>query len=108
VGRLGRECRDCVLKAFELATDLLLGLAKPLLQTAEQFVVLTLGKGQVIVGELSVLLFEFAFDLVPTALEFQFCHAHVSRAQPGMDALIKSLIAFFEPTGCQLLDLRGT
>jgi hypothetical protein len=45
-----RGVTECQLRRFrlqtlELATDLFLGLAQPLLQTAEQLVVLTLGKG---------------------------------------------------------------
>jgi hypothetical protein len=49
--------------------DLLLGLAQLCLQAPEQFVFLALGKEQVVIGQLSVFLLQFAFDLVPLAFE---------------------------------------
>jgi hypothetical protein len=44
------------LEPFEFAADLFFGLAKPLLQTAEQLIFLALGERQVVLREFGILL----------------------------------------------------
>ena len=62
------------LELFDLPTDVLLGLAEPLLQAAEEFVFLAFGKGEVVIGKLAVLLLQLPFDLVPISFELHRCH----------------------------------
>jgi hypothetical protein len=45
-----------------------------LLDAAEEFVLLSVEILQIVVGELSPLLFEFALDEVPVAFDFEFVH----------------------------------
>jgi hypothetical protein len=63
------------LKAFDFLSQLVLCSAQFLLKPAQQLIVLALGKGQIIIGELSVFLLQFALYFVPTPFELQFCHS---------------------------------
>ena len=51
---------------------------KLFLQSADEFIFLALSIFEVIVGQLSILLFKLAFDFIPGALELQFVHTHSS------------------------------
>ena len=54
-----------VLISVDELGDLFLALAKLLLQMAKQFLFLALGVGQVVIGEISELLPELSFQLMP-------------------------------------------
>lgn len=58
--------------------NLLFGLAKLLLQAAEELVFLAFFVGEVVVIQLTVLLFGFTFQLVPITLDFVLYSTHVS------------------------------
>jgi hypothetical protein len=57
------------LKPFNHFPDVLLALAKLLLEPTEQFIILTFGKGQIVVCQIAVALFQFPFDFVPSTFE---------------------------------------
>jgi hypothetical protein len=59
-----------ILQSLDLRPDIFLGFAKFVLETADEFVVLALGERKVVVGQLPVLLFEFALNLVPVSFQF--------------------------------------
>ena len=52
---------------FDFAADFFLLLAESLLQTAEELILFSLSKGEVIVRKVGILLLQFSFYLVPTA-----------------------------------------
>jgi hypothetical protein len=60
------------LQRLDLGPQILLGLAEAGLKPAEKFVVLAFRKSEVIIGELTVFLFQFTLYLVPVALDIQF------------------------------------
>jgi hypothetical protein len=66
-GSRGLEPGDGVAEA-------LFGLAELPLEAAEDFFVFAFGEEQIVIGELGVLLLEFAFDFVPGAVEFELGH----------------------------------
>lgn len=55
--------------------NLILSLSQFLLQTAQEFVVLTLCIQEIVVSQLGVHLLELALHFVPLALEFQFVYS---------------------------------
>jgi hypothetical protein len=57
------------LEPFDLCSKLLLRSAEFFLETPEQLVIFSFGKSKIIVGQLSVFLFQLSFRLVPTAFE---------------------------------------
>ncbi len=57
------------LQAVDDFTNVFLGLAEALLQAAVKLVFLAVGEGEIVVGELTVFLFQFAFEFVPIAFE---------------------------------------
>ena len=58
-----------LLQPFDHVLDLLLALAELLLQATKEFVVLTFSEYQIVIRQVTVALFEFAFDFVPRTLE---------------------------------------
>jgi len=42
----------------------------------KQLVVLSLSKCEVVIGQLTVFLFQFAFHFVPTAFDLKICHSN--------------------------------
>jgi predicted dehydrogenase len=46
-----------------------------LLKAPEQLILFAFGKGEVVIGQLSVFLLQLAFQLIPTAFESQVCHS---------------------------------
>ena len=58
-----------VLQALNFLSELFLGFAESLLEPAQKFVIFPFGKRKVVVGQLTVLLFQFAFHFIPTAFE---------------------------------------
>jgi hypothetical protein len=62
-----------------------------LLEPPEQLVVLSLGKCEVVIGQLTVFLFQFAFHFVPTPFDLQICHSnkHFAR-QAQISCLLQS------------------
>jgi hypothetical protein len=59
-----------VLQAFDLLPQIFLGFTELLLKPPQQFLVFPFGKREVVIGQLRVFLFQFAFHFVPTAFEF--------------------------------------
>jgi hypothetical protein len=57
------------LQLFNLVSDFFLGFTQFFLQPADQFIVLTFRKNEIIVGEIAIALFQFAFDFVPGTFE---------------------------------------
>jgi hypothetical protein len=69
------EFLERFLEGADLVSDFLFGAPELFLQPAEEFVVFALGKGQVVVGEVGILLLELAFDFIPGAFDFEFSHS---------------------------------
>ncbi len=67
---LPRFSGTTALQAFDLFSQIFLRFTEFLLEPPEQLVVFSFGEREVIVGQLRVFLFQFAFDFVPAALEF--------------------------------------
>jgi hypothetical protein len=57
------------LQTLNFLSEFFFGFAEFLLEAAEKLFVLPFGKGKIIIGQLTVLLFKFALCFVPTALE---------------------------------------
>ena len=73
VGRPGLV-GEGVLGILDGVFDGFAGLAGAALDAADEFVHLAVGVLEVVVGEVGPLLFEFAFDDVPVAFDFEFIH----------------------------------
>jgi hypothetical protein len=58
-----------LLEILDLLPQIFLGFAEFLLKSPQQFIVFPFGKRQVVIGQLRIFLFQFAFYFVPTALE---------------------------------------
>ena len=69
--------RSAMIVFAENALDLFLRLAGALLNAAQQFLLLPPVELQVVVRQVGVFLFEFAFDDVPVTLQFEFIHSSV-------------------------------
>ena len=63
---------------FHHLAHLLCALSELFLKLANQLIILAFSVGEVVVGQLSVLLFELAFDFIPGALELEFVHINYS------------------------------
>jgi len=59
---------------FQHLAHFLCALSELFLKFANQLVILAFSVGEVVVGQLSVLLLELAFDFIPGALELEFVH----------------------------------
>ena len=59
---------------LEYFSHFLRRLSELFLKFAYQFVLLAFGVGEVVVGQLSVLLFKLALDFIPRAFELEFIH----------------------------------
>src|SRR6266516_5781930 len=57
------------LQLLNFLSELFLGSAEFVLESAQKFLILPFGKRKVIVGQLTVLLFQFASHFIPTAFE---------------------------------------
>ncbi len=58
-----------VSQALNFLSELFLGFADFRLEPAQKFLILPFGKRKVVVGQLAVLLFQFAFHFIPSAFE---------------------------------------
>jgi hypothetical protein len=64
------ETSDLVLlHLFDLAAEVFLGRSQFLLQAPQPFVFLAVGKGEIVIGKLTVFLLQLAFELVPVAFD---------------------------------------
>ena len=61
-------------------------LSKLFLKFANQFVVFAFRVGEIVVRQLSVLLFELTLDFIPGAFELEFVHTNYS-AMPGLSVV---------------------
>jgi len=59
---------------FDGLLDRFTGFTRPLLNAAQQFILLAFGELEVVIRELGPLLFQLAFGDVPVALDFECCH----------------------------------
>ena len=84
VGRPGLV-GEGVLGLLDGVFDGFAGLAGAALDAADEFVHLAVGVLEVVVGEVGPLLFEFAFDDVPVAFDFEFIHR--AEDQSGSEGL---------------------
>ena len=66
----------------DFVPDFLLGAPELFLQPPEQFIILAFGKGEIVVGQVGILLLELAFDFVPGAFDFEFGHSENWIARP--------------------------
>jgi hypothetical protein len=74
------------LKPFDFGADVVFRFAELLLESTEQFLFFAFCEGKVVVGELTVLLLQLAFDFVPVAFEVDSSHAPESWGRGGPDA----------------------
>ena len=58
-----------VLQVLNFLSELFLGFTESRLEPTKKFLILPVGKCKIVVGQLAVLLFEFAFHFIPTAFE---------------------------------------
>jgi hypothetical protein len=63
---------------FKHLAHFLCALPELFLQSADQFLILAFGVGEIVVGQLSVLLFELALDFIPGAFELELVHINCS------------------------------
>jgi len=63
---------------FQDLAHFLCALSELFLKFANQLVILAFSVGEVVVGQLSVLLLELALDFIPGALELEFVHINCS------------------------------
>lgn len=90
--------RYYVLNAYESelgnhGSNVVLRLPELLLQTSQKLVVLPLREEEILVRELSVLLFQFAFRFIPIAFECEF--VHMGTRLPRSDERVL-ILAFFD------------
>jgi hypothetical protein len=71
---------------FQHLAHFLCALSELFLKFANQLVILAFSVGEVVVGQLSVLLLELAFDFIPGALELEFVHINCS----GLGGTVRS------------------
>jgi hypothetical protein len=57
------------LQALDFFSEIFFRFTKSLLKASKQFVLFSFGKCEVVIGQLPVFLFEFAFHFVPMAFE---------------------------------------
>ncbi|SRR6266404_8269815 len=58
-----------LLQSFNFLSELFFGFAESLLEPAQKFLILPFSKRKVVVRQLTVLLFQFAFHFIPSAFE---------------------------------------
>jgi hypothetical protein len=75
---------------FKHLAHFLCALSELFLKFANQLVILAFSVGEVVVGQLSILLFEFALDFIPGAFELEFVHISYS-ALAGLVGCIGSV-----------------
>ena len=63
---------------FQYLAHFLCALSELFLKFANQLVILAFSVGEVVVGQLSVLLFELALDFIPGAFELESVHINYS------------------------------
>jgi hypothetical protein len=63
---------------FQHFAHLLCAFSELFLKFANQLVILAFSVGEIVVGQLSVLLLELALDFIPGALELEFVHINYS------------------------------
>jgi hypothetical protein len=63
---------------FQHLAHFLCALSELFLKFANQLVILAFSVGEIVVGQLSVLLLELALDFIPGALELEFVHINYS------------------------------
>jgi len=84
-----------VLGLFDSVFDGFAGLAGAALDAADKFVHFAVGVLEIVVSEVGPLLFEFAFDDVPVAFDFEFSHRGEDQAGcegvPWGETLMRSL-----------------
>jgi hypothetical protein len=68
---------------FQYLAHFLCALSELFLKFANQLVILAFSVGEVVVGELSVLLLELALNFIPGALELEFVHINYFGAGRG-------------------------
>jgi hypothetical protein len=66
-----------MLEAADEVPNAFLRFARPLLDAAKHFVFFAFLEGEVIIGELAVLLFQLPFDFIPVAFDVEFGHGGV-------------------------------
>jgi hypothetical protein len=63
------------LQFFDFSSQIFLRFTELLLKSPKEFVLLALGEFEIVISQLSVFLFEFAFQFVPTPFDFQIRHS---------------------------------
>jgi hypothetical protein len=89
-----------LLRGVDQLVDLLLALAKRLLQMAEKLLFLTLGEVKVIIGEFRELLPELAFQLMPFTFELELIHDQVRKGVGSMPEHME------RPDRCECMSFR--
>ena len=62
------------LEAFDLFYQLIPGLTGFFMQFTKQLFLMAFRVGEVVVGKLTIFLFQFTLDLIPVSFDFQFVH----------------------------------
>ena len=65
-------------------------LSEPFLKFANQLVIFAFGLGEIVIGQLSVLLFKLTLDLIPGAFELEF--VHISNIRKWMSTRLYRLV----------------
>jgi hypothetical protein len=71
---------------FKHSAHFLCAFSELFLKSANQFVILTFRVCEIVVGQLSVLLFELTLDFIPGTFELEFVHINYSTV-PGLSVL---------------------
>jgi hypothetical protein len=71
---------------FKHLPHFLCALSELFLKFANQFVIFAFRVGEIVVGQLSVLLFELTLDFIPGAFELELVHMNYS-AVPGLSVV---------------------
>jgi hypothetical protein len=66
---------NITLHGLDFPSQVFLRFAELLLKSSEQLILFAFGEREVVIAQLRVFLFQFAFHFVPTAFESQFCHS---------------------------------
>jgi hypothetical protein len=75
--------RMSALQFFDFSSQIFLRFTELLLKSPKELVLLALGEREIVISQLPVFLFEFAFQFIPTAFDFQIRHSALySRAEP--------------------------
>jgi hypothetical protein len=82
-----KEHTSSVQLVFQHLAHFFCALSKLLLKSANQLVFLAFSVGEVVVGQLSALLLELAFDFIPGAFELEFVHINCSGLRGGVGCI---------------------